>query len=89
MPIYEYKCQRCGRIIEVIQRLNDARQQACEECGNNSMERLISIPVVHRPRPPQPVTAFPGVDRRKVIDLTLPPSFRAGVLVEAPESDAT
>ena len=33
MPIYEYKCQKCGSHIERRQRVSDAPLQTCESCG--------------------------------------------------------
>lgn len=33
MPIYEYKCLGCGKIIEKMQKVSDAPLNACEECG--------------------------------------------------------
>lgn len=31
MPIYEYKCEQCGKQLEVMQKINDPAPQ-CEEC---------------------------------------------------------
>lgn len=33
MPIYEYKCQQCGRHIERRQKVSDEPLKVCEECG--------------------------------------------------------
>jgi len=41
MPLYEYKCNRCSKIFEVIQKFSDAPLEAHEECGG-ALERLIS-----------------------------------------------
>jgi putative FmdB family regulatory protein len=41
MPLYEYKCHRCSKIFEVIQKFSDAPLEAHEECGG-ALERLIS-----------------------------------------------
>jgi putative FmdB family regulatory protein len=41
MPLYEYKCHRCSKIFEVIQKFSDTPLEAHEECGG-ALERLIS-----------------------------------------------
>ncbi len=42
MPIYEYVCEACGRLTEVMQRLNDPPPAACPECGETRLARLVS-----------------------------------------------
>jgi putative FmdB family regulatory protein len=41
MPLYEYKCQSCGDVFEVIQKFSDAPLTVHEKCGG-PVERLIS-----------------------------------------------
>lgn len=43
MPIYEYACEACGRVTEVIQRLDDPPLAACPECGG-AVKKLLSAP---------------------------------------------
>ncbi|WP_428562833.1 MAG: FmdB family zinc ribbon protein [Solidesulfovibrio sp. DCME] len=33
MPIYEYQCDKCGQISEVLQRSFDVDEAPCEACG--------------------------------------------------------
>jgi putative FmdB family regulatory protein len=33
MPIYEYKCTKCGKEFEVLQRSFDVDEAPCEYCG--------------------------------------------------------
>jgi putative FmdB family regulatory protein len=33
MPIYEYKCKKCGAQVEKMQKVADAPLTACEKCG--------------------------------------------------------
>jgi putative FmdB family regulatory protein len=40
MPIYEYKCDKCG-IVEVMQRITEDRLEKCPNCNGN-VERIIS-----------------------------------------------
>jgi len=41
MPIYEYRCSKCGKTFEKIQKFSDAPVVVHEECGG-PVERLIS-----------------------------------------------
>jgi len=43
MPIYEYKCNSCGKKFEKIERFSDAPLETHEECGG-PVERLLSAP---------------------------------------------
>lgn len=43
MPIYEYRCNACGRRVSVFQRSVSAAVQAtCDRCGSADLSRLIS-----------------------------------------------
>ncbi len=44
MPIYEYRCDSCGRVFEVIQKFSDEPLSLDPECGKGPVERLISAP---------------------------------------------
>jgi len=33
MPIYEYRCERCGAEFERRERINDRRLKSCPKCG--------------------------------------------------------
>ncbi|EFL50346.1 regulatory protein, FmdB family [Solidesulfovibrio fructosivorans JJ]] len=33
MPIYEYKCDKCGKISEILQKHFDVDEAPCEACG--------------------------------------------------------
>jgi putative FmdB family regulatory protein len=41
MPIYEYRCEKCGKVFEVLQRFSDDPLKVHEDCGG-SVEKLIS-----------------------------------------------
>ena len=40
MPIYEYRCSRCGFQKEFLQRLNEAPHTKCPECGKRTLKKL-------------------------------------------------
>ena len=46
MPLYEYKCQSCGSVFEVMQRFSDPPLATHEGCGG-AVERLLSTPAFH------------------------------------------
>jgi len=41
MPLYEYKCDKCGKVFEIIQKFSDAPLETHEGCGGH-VERLLS-----------------------------------------------
>jgi putative FmdB family regulatory protein len=41
MPIYEYKCDKCQKIIEVMQKFSEKPLSRCPSCGGRA-SRLIS-----------------------------------------------
>lgn len=42
MPLYEYKCARCGKRFELIQKFSDPPEAACPACGGRA-HRLLSV----------------------------------------------
>ncbi len=45
MPLYEYRCEKCGKVFEIIQKFSDAPLEVHEECGGK-VERLLSTPAL-------------------------------------------
>jgi putative FmdB family regulatory protein len=42
MPIYEYRCKKCGKIIEVERKMEDRNKRLmCKDC-NKKMEKIVS-----------------------------------------------
>ena len=41
MPIYEFRCKKCGNQIEVIQKISDKPPARCKKCGGR-LEKMIS-----------------------------------------------
>ena len=51
MPIYEYRCQGCGKRTSVFVRsISTAVRAKCEHCGSHKLSRLISLVAVARSR---------------------------------------
>ena len=43
MPMYEYRCKKCGTVYEKLRRVQDAdRDLECPRCHARDVERLIS-----------------------------------------------
>ncbi|MBD3184248.1 hypothetical protein GF312_18330 [Candidatus Poribacteria bacterium] len=43
MPTYEYKCNNCGEVREVLHlKTSDMESISCPDCGSGDMKRLIS-----------------------------------------------
>jgi putative FmdB family regulatory protein len=45
MPIYEYRCESCGRRFEKLQRLNDPLCTKCPHCGGY-LKKIPSPPAI-------------------------------------------
>jgi putative FmdB family regulatory protein len=44
MPIFEYKCQACGKTFESFsQRASAIKSPVCPSCGSKDAERLFSV----------------------------------------------
>ena len=49
MPIYEYRCRKCGRLTSVFLKSASAGGDVrCRECGSRRVERAISAFAYHR-----------------------------------------
>jgi putative FmdB family regulatory protein len=46
MPLYEYKCEQCGELFEVMQKFADTPLTVHEKCSGK-VNRLISAPSLH------------------------------------------
>jgi putative FmdB family regulatory protein len=44
MPVYEYKCNDCGKQFEFLMlRESDKDELKCSKCGGTDLERLLSV----------------------------------------------
>ena len=49
MPIYEYACMDCEKVVSVlVKRVTDDFQPACPKCGGADVHRLISSFAFHQ-----------------------------------------
>ncbi len=42
MPIFEFKCDKCGHVMEVLQKSRTAKPPTCEKCGHADLTKLLS-----------------------------------------------
>lgn len=42
MPLYDYQCDKCNHVREVITRIDDIYAEPCPKCATISMHRIIS-----------------------------------------------
>jgi putative FmdB family regulatory protein len=45
LPLYEYRCRKCGTLSEKIQKFSDPILTKCEKCGGE-LERPLSSPAI-------------------------------------------
>jgi putative FmdB family regulatory protein len=45
MPLYEYKCGKCGQVFELRQKFSDAPLKVHEGCGG-AVEKVLSAPAL-------------------------------------------
>ncbi|WP_417915284.1 FmdB family zinc ribbon protein [Candidatus Electronema sp. JM] len=46
MPVYEYRCSACDRLVEVQQKISEPPLTTCSECGG-AMKKLVSASAFH------------------------------------------
>jgi putative FmdB family regulatory protein len=46
MPIYEFECESCGEVFEIILDMNES-SPSCPACGGTECRKLIGAPAVH------------------------------------------
>lgn len=46
MPLYEYRCENCGRTFELIQKFSDSPAEHCPNCGKGPVRKLLSSPAI-------------------------------------------
>ena len=56
MPIFDYRCDDCGKFSEILVTLSDDQPQ-CRECGSTNLKKMISKPSSLSGRS---VSGFPG-----------------------------
>ncbi len=42
MPIFEYKCNDCGHVMEFLEKSDSAKKHTCERCSGSNLQKLLS-----------------------------------------------
>lgn len=65
MPIYDFRCQECEKVSEfLLSKFSDSRALACDGCGSQNLERLITAPRLLKDRANAPGTTCCGRTER-------------------------
>ena len=67
MPIYEYKCQKCGRIFDLLIR-TQATPPRCKYCDSVSLKRLMSRPGLVRSQNTTDAGSLQAVNPRRAVE---------------------
>jgi putative FmdB family regulatory protein len=70
MPIYEYRCENCGRTTESLQKVSDPPLEECPHCHRPALRRLVSATVFRLKGKGWYETDFKSGDRRHVYEST-------------------
>ncbi len=44
MPIFEYKCNNCNNVFEILQLPGQNSKFSCVHCGSTDLQKMISAP---------------------------------------------
>jgi putative FmdB family regulatory protein len=42
MPIFEYKCNKCGHVTEFLEKTGAAQKHSCEKCSSSDLQKQLS-----------------------------------------------
>jgi putative FmdB family regulatory protein len=42
MPIFEYKCNKCGHTMEFLEKSGSGHKHTCERCKSSDLQKLLS-----------------------------------------------
>ncbi|MCK4752731.1 MAG: zinc ribbon domain-containing protein [Planctomycetes bacterium] len=43
MPIFEYKCVKCGKVSEFLVKNGSEKELVCSHCGSEKLEKQLSV----------------------------------------------
>lgn len=46
MPLYDYRCTECGRVVEVMHGIYERGPETCQHCAG-AMRKALSSPAIH------------------------------------------
>jgi len=42
VPIFEYRCAKCGHVTAFLEKVNARQRHACEKCGSRDTKKILS-----------------------------------------------
>ena len=48
MPIYSYKCSKCGKVFEKFQKVGENSKIYCEDCGGEAVRLFLPVGVIFK-----------------------------------------
>ncbi|HBG77746.1 MAG TPA: hypothetical protein DDW84_02695 [Phycisphaerales bacterium] len=51
MPIFEYKCEKCGKISEFLEKADSKSEHTCSHCGGKKLAKQFSAFAAHVKNP--------------------------------------
>ncbi len=87
MPIYEYRCSKCGFEKDALQKMADAPLVACPSCGKPALVKLLSAAGFHLKGSGWYATDFKGSGSAKAADKAKPDG--AAATADGPKSAGT
>ncbi|GIX29954.1 MAG: hypothetical protein KatS3mg124_0426 [Porticoccaceae bacterium] len=84
MPIYAYRCERCGEALEVLLRSGEAPPERCPGCGAAALVRQLSAPAFRLAGGGWYETDFKTGDKRNLAGETPPCAGGEGPACGAP-----
>ncbi|MCJ8501938.1 FmdB family zinc ribbon protein [Desulfatitalea alkaliphila] len=63
MPIYEYQCEHCGAVLEVLQKISEKPLNKCTQCSGK-LHKLISQSAFHLKGSGWYVTDYAGKSKK-------------------------
>jgi putative FmdB family regulatory protein len=48
MPLYDYECQTCGHVVEVMHGVNASGPQSCDRCGGPMRKLMSKVAIVFK-----------------------------------------
>jgi putative FmdB family regulatory protein len=42
VPIFEYKCNDCGTVSEILEKSKEQQKHKCSKCGGSNMQKMLS-----------------------------------------------
>lgn len=88
MPIYEYKCLKCGKEFEAMQKISDEPLRECSICSGE-VRKLISNTSFILKGTGWYVTDYASPERKKAIDAEKDTNGKNAVQTVAKEADKT